>query len=230
MAISVDKVYKKVLSILNKEARGFMTPDEFAKLGSQVQLDILDKAFFEYNKAIARQSMGRGGQGYADLPRKIQDTIDPFYATTSISLTNGVGTLPTFYNIIDVSTDSRLTQIERIEKSKLSFLLSSPLTSPSTIFPIYYVTGSTLAVNPVTISSIDMDYISVPVDPNWNYEVDANGALTFVTNDSVDFQLHPSDEVELVIGILKYAGVVIKDPSIIQAAGQEEMIKKQTEN
>ena len=55
-------------------------------------------------------------------PRKIQDKIDPFYATESISLTSGVGTLPTFYNIINVSADSRLTNIERIEKSKLSFL------------------------------------------------------------------------------------------------------------
>ena len=29
MAISVDTVYKKVLAILNKESRGFLTPDEF---------------------------------------------------------------------------------------------------------------------------------------------------------------------------------------------------------
>ena len=118
MAISVDNVYTKVLSILNKESRGFLTPGEFNKIASQVQLDLLDKAFYDYNRAIVRQSAGRGGQGYADIPRKIQDKIDPFYATSSISLTSGVGTLPTFYNIINISADSRLTDVERIEKSK----------------------------------------------------------------------------------------------------------------
>ena len=231
MAISVDNVYTKVLSILNKESRGFLTPGEFNKIGSQVQLDLLDKAFYDYNRAIVRQSAGRGGQGYADIPRKIQDKIDPFYATSSISLTSGVGTLPTFYNIINVSADSRLTDVERIEKSKLSFLLSSPLTAPSTTFPIYYITGSTVTVNPSSLSTIQMDYVSVPADPVWANTVDSTtGALTFDSANAVDFTLHPSEEVELVLGVLKYAGVVIKDPSVIQMATQEDNIKTQLEN
>ena len=40
MAISVDSVYKTVLLILNKEQRGYLTPDEFSKIGTQVQLEI----------------------------------------------------------------------------------------------------------------------------------------------------------------------------------------------
>ena len=233
MAISVDNVYTKVLSILNKESRGFLTPGEFNKIASQVQLDLLDKAFYDYNRAVVRQSAGRGGQGYADIPRKIQDKIDPFYATSSISLTSGVGTLPTFYNIINISADSRLTDVERIEKSKLSFLLSSPLTAPSTTFPIYYITGGTITVNPSSLSTVQMDYVSVPADPNWGHTTDSTtGALTFdnTVGNFTDFELHPSEEVELVLGILKYAGVVIKDPSVIQMATQEDNIKTQLEN
>jgi hypothetical protein len=200
MAISVDTVYKKVLAILNKESRGFLTPGEFEKIGSQVQLDLLDKAFYEYNRAIARQSAGRGGSGYADIPKKIQDKIDPFYATTDITLTSGIGTLPTFYNIISISADSRLTEIERVEKAKLSFLLSSPLTTPSTTFPVYYITGSTLTINPSSLTSITIDYISKPSDPVWNYSTDSTtGAFTYTSTDTTDFGLHVSDEVDLVI-------------------------------
>ena len=230
MAISVDRVYRKVLAILNKESRGFLTPDEFSKIGSQAQLDLLDKAFHDYNRAITRESTGRTGVGYADLPKKIQDRIDPFYATSSVTLTSGVGTLPTFYNIISISADSRLTNIERIKKSKLSFLLSSPLTAPSTTFPIYYVTGSTITVNPSTLTSIDVDYISVPADPVWDSTIDSNGALTFSSDNSVDFTLHPSSEVDLVLEILRYTGVVIKDPSVIQSATAETTQKVQLEN
>ena len=230
MAISVDRVYRKVLAILNKESRGFLTPDEFSKIGSQAQLDLLDKAFHDYTRAITKESFGRGGQGYADIPKKIQDRIDPFYATSVVTLTSGVGTLPTFYNIINVSADSRLTNIERIEKSKLSFLLSSPLTAPSTTFPIYYVTGSTITVNPSTLTSIDIDYVSVPEDPVWNSTVDSNGALTFNSTGAVDFTLHPSSEVDLVLEILRYVGIVIKDPSVIQSASAETNQKIQLEN
>ena len=230
MAISVDTVYKKVLAILNKESRGYLTPDEFQRIGSQVQLDLLDKAFHDYNRAVFRESMGRGGQGYADIPKKIQDRIDPFYATTSVTLTSGVGTLPTYYNIISVSTDSRQTDIERVEKAKLSFLLSSPLTTPSTTFPVYYITGATLTVNPSSLTSVDIDYVSVPNSPVWNYTTDSNGAFTYTATGSTDFGLHPSSEVDLILGILRYSGVIIKDPSVIQSIGQETGLKVQQEN
>ena len=244
MAISVDKVYRKVLAILNKESRGFLTPDEFNRISSQVQLDLLDKAFHDYNRAVARETMGRGAQGYGDIPKKIQDRIDPFYTTNSITLTSGVGSLPTVtvdsytrsnvYNIVRVTTQDNnslnTTEVDRVEKSKLSYLLSSSITAPSTIFPVYYITGTNINVNPSTLSSVSMDYISIPSDPVWNSEVDSNGALTYTATGSTDFTLHSSSEVDLVLGVLRYAGVIIKDPSVIQAAGQETATKVQQEN
>ena len=45
MAISVDTVYKTVLFILNKEQRGYMTPEEFNKVGAQAQLEIFEKYY-----------------------------------------------------------------------------------------------------------------------------------------------------------------------------------------
>ena len=255
MAISVDKVYRKVLAILNKEARGFLTPDEFNKIGSQVQLDLLDKAFHDYTRAVAKESIGRGGQGYADIPKKIQDRIDPFYATGTVTLTNGTGALPTVtvnnytrsnvYNIIRVYsedtcyTPSVFTDVERVEKAKLSFLLSSPLTTPSTTFPIYYISGSNISVNPTSISSVGMDYIAIPADPIWAYTTDSYGSYTYSTapgstvtptTGKVDFELHSSSEVDLILGILRYSGVIIKDPTIVQTIGQETATKVQQEN
>jgi len=45
MAINVNTVYQTVLLILNKEQRGYMTPDEFNKVSQQVQLEIFEKYF-----------------------------------------------------------------------------------------------------------------------------------------------------------------------------------------
>ena len=39
MAIDINTVYKTVLLILNKEERGYVTPDEFNKIANQVQLE-----------------------------------------------------------------------------------------------------------------------------------------------------------------------------------------------
>ena len=40
MAVSVDTVYQKVLGILNKEQRGYVTAQEFNLFANQAQLDL----------------------------------------------------------------------------------------------------------------------------------------------------------------------------------------------
>ena len=47
MAINVDTVYKTVLLILNQQQRGYMTPDEFNRVATQVQLEIFEDYFDE---------------------------------------------------------------------------------------------------------------------------------------------------------------------------------------
>ena len=50
MAINVDTVYKTVLLILNQQQRGYMTPDEFNKVATQVQLNIFERYLDDLNQ------------------------------------------------------------------------------------------------------------------------------------------------------------------------------------
>ena len=52
MAINVNTVYNTVLSILNKEQRGYITPDEFNKLATQVQLEVFENYFEDMNQQL----------------------------------------------------------------------------------------------------------------------------------------------------------------------------------
>ena len=238
MAIDVNKVYTTVLSILNKKGSGYMTPDNFNKIAKVVQLELLDRAFYEYNRAVAKQTAGRGAQGYGDIPRKIMDKLDPFCESTSLGIdsTNtyfeppGYDSTATYpesniYATLSVTTSTNV-DVERIEKSKIPFLFSSKLTAPSETFPVYYNSANLIYVFPSTITSIEIYYIAKPVDPQWSSSVDTTsfGTPVYTYDDisGVDFTLHPSDEVDLILGILQYFGVTIKDPLVIQAAQQEE--------
>ncbi len=75
MAISVNKVYRTVLSIINKEGRGFLTPDQFNRIGRQVQLDLLERAFFDYNKALNKEKGNITNNEYADIPKIIKEKL-----------------------------------------------------------------------------------------------------------------------------------------------------------
>ena len=50
MAVSIDTVYQRVLSILNKEQRGYVTPQEFNLFANQAQLDLFEQYFYDINQ------------------------------------------------------------------------------------------------------------------------------------------------------------------------------------
>jgi hypothetical protein len=181
MAININSVYKTVLSILNKEQRGYLNPYEYNNIAKQVQLDILEKLFYDYNRFLSIEKAGRINETEADIPRKLQEQLDEFYAFSDITLTNGVGTLPTdIYKVIDVTISSETIEVEKIDKNKLPYLKSSPLTKPSTMFPVYFQRASDIIVEPAfsdgswTLGDLKMKYIQVPDDPRWGYNVNAN--------------------------------------------------------
>jgi len=50
MAVSIDTVYQRVLSIANKEQRGYITPIEFNLLANQAQMMIFEQYFYDLSQ------------------------------------------------------------------------------------------------------------------------------------------------------------------------------------
>lgn len=231
MAISVNKVYRTVLSIINKEGRGFLTPDQFNRIGRQVQLDLLERAFFDYNKALNKEKGNITNNGYANIPKNIKEKIDIFSKEAALSINTGVASVPSdLYRVINISTANRTINIDETSKSEISYINSSKLTAPTSSYPVYYREAGNIKLFPTSISSATIDYIKIPADPAWNFTSGSNGSYSYNSSTSVNFELHESDEVDLVVKILGYAGVVIKDPTVIQVASNEESKIIQLEN
>ena len=331
MAISVNKVYRTVLSIINKEGRGFLTPDQFNRIGRQVQLDLLERAFFDYNKALNKEKGNITNNEYADIPKIIKEKIDIFSkeaelpitglgaikkgvnvrvrtTTTGVSIptqvnagtysnlattttgggsgltvtvvagansfttittvANGSGyavgdviTIPqasmsgannpyTFpiestdiiggnvllpedlYRVTNISRSNRSVNFDELNKSEYTYVNSSKLTAPSKTYPIYYKGNNSVHLSPSSLvgENLELDYIKIPTEPSWQGNTDSYGAITYSAASSSDFDLHVSDQVSLVLGILKYAGVVINDPQVVQAASAEVNSQVQLEN
>jgi len=65
-----------------------------------------------------------------------------------------------------------------------------------------------------------------PISVSWAY--DSTTGL-YDANNSVHFELHPSEETELVIKILALSGVVLKDPQLYQIGSAEDAKNVQQE-
>ena len=45
--VKIDNVYQKVLAIVNKEQRGYITPQEFNLFADHAQMDIFEQYFYD---------------------------------------------------------------------------------------------------------------------------------------------------------------------------------------
>lgn len=233
MAINVNSVYRVVLAVLNKEQRGYLTPDQFNRLGKQAQLDLFEKSFYDYNRQLTKRNVQGVNSEYGDIADNIEEKIDLFAKSATLTLANNATTVAApndLYRTVQVVTSDRSTEIEKIKKSEYTIYASSKLSAPSASFPVYYFDNNVFNILPQSVTNPVIDYIRKPLDPSWAYTVGGNGQYIYDSVNSQDFEIHPSDETDLVVKILAYAGVVIKDPTVIQVAQQQEVNNINQEN
>ena len=75
MAVNVDIVYKTVLLILNQQQRGYMTPDEFNKTATQVQLTIFESYASDLNQ---QYRLPDNDTEYGDRVKNIEQKLQFF--------------------------------------------------------------------------------------------------------------------------------------------------------
>ena len=217
MAISVDTVYKTVLLILNKEQRGYMTPDEFNKIGQQVQLEIFEKYFEDLNQIVRAPQTDAD---YADRLSYLEEKISIFENNSTYVVTNGVANLSDVHRLNTVTYNN--IELQKVGRKEYYNIIKSPLTKPTELYPIYLQEGSSLKIEPTTISAIDTSFIKKPLNINWNFVPDESlGIFVYTSSGTIDFELHSSEQTEVILRILAYAGIVIRDPQIIQAASAQ---------
>lgn len=203
MSINVNNVYTTVLSILNKEQRGDLTPDNFNKAARQAQLAILEKTIYEYNRAINEMKSQAVNEDLANKVAFMREKLESMARTANVTLSSGVGDLSTldYFEIIDVVSSDRTKPWEEIDKSRVTKMLASPLTSPSANFPVYYLEGSAtdLKINAlpdvdgVKDATVKVNYLGFPKDPRWGYIEDVEFG-TFVYDPNV------YDETKVILG------------------------------
>lgn len=74
----INSVRNTVLSVLNKNNYGYISPSDFNLYAKQAQMEIFDDYFSNYNKLINGQNARAVGSDYADLLKANQEAIEIF--------------------------------------------------------------------------------------------------------------------------------------------------------
>ena len=227
MAIKVDTVYQVVLSILNKEQRGYLSPEKFNLFANQAQLDIFEQYFYDidmYEKRFGNMT------DYSDMLELLYDKISIFEKSATLSVVGGVYSLPAdLYRVGPLFYNGN--EIEQVTKKQYHYYNLSPTAGATDDFPIYIRDENGIKVmgaSEFTTQDVEMYYIKQPSTVIWNYTKVSNNALYNAVG-SVDFEIHQSDTIELVLKILALAGVEVRELQVFQLAVQEELKKQQLE-
>jgi len=229
----INQVRNTVLALLNKNNNGYLTPEEFNLLAIQAQLEIFEDYFFNYNMWLNKRNARMSNSESADIARGYVEVIDGFREAYYDLIRGPVFyELPTnWYTIDEVfvykiplslsNGPQDLRTADRVSPSQVSRLLSSNLTEPTLDYPIYYMG-----------EDINNPQPGNPLPPKWTYlSIGADGDPIFnnAATDYQDFELPESDYVGLVIKILEYAGVVIREAEVVQFAGTQEALDEQND-
>jgi len=236
MAVSIDTVYQRVLTLANKEQRGYITPQEFNLLANMAQMEIFQQYFYDIKQF---NSVAGNMQEFSDPLTVLYEKIGEFdvnqgdaWMLTNMAPVNDTLTIPwdIIYKLGTVRVNG--AQVEMVNGKDFQAAMMTHKTAPTPRRPIGTTTSLGLRVavgtdafvnenvtfaSPGNNQNMSISYTMRPPRVEWAYVVINDKAL-YNDNISIDFELHSSEETELVYKILKLAGINLKAAEVVQVA------------
>ena len=221
----LDLIYKTLQVIIKKEKQGDVTGTEFNLLANNVQNEIFRNYFEEESLDKLKIMLGRTSSGYSELSFIQRQRIQQFASVAVIALDTTKFNLPSDLYLLEddgVSTSAGQAVpnkvIEEIERGKLVYLENS-IAKPTTLYPVYELYKGYMIVSPIAVDEIKVRYLSKPTQPNWTSTL-VNGQPMFNPADVSynDFDLHPSEFSNIVLRMLTYFGINLREADVVKVA------------
>ena len=238
---SINRVYRILKDLTNKEQKGFITPTVFNNFAYTAQMNIYNEMFTEMVKAkqLKRQSFNPSRD--KSLTKQIREDLSYFTREVTVNGDGGFFEKPSnMSKLISIrktvtSDTTGLTDRDSFElvydTIKLDDIIGSHLSSPTESFPVALISRD-IEVFPSTLTQIDITYYCYPgsVSNNGDFldlppvysTVLSTNEFSFDLTNSRDFMLPDHYEPELVAEMAKLIGVRLRDQVVQGYAAQEE--------
>lgn len=223
--VKIDTVYQTVLALANKEQRGYITPQEFNLFATQAQMSIFEQYFYDLNQFLRAPG---NNTSHSDMVDLLEEKISLFEQTNAV-VGNGSQLPVNLYKLQNVHWKDILKNTkhnaEYVDSKTWQQMRGVSLVKPTDKNLIYTRNAHGISVvgDIAKSSEVTCDYIRAPHNPNWTYVVvDQKALYNPNATDHQDFELHHSEQTELVTRILGLAGITLKDQSLYQIASAEE--------
>ena len=152
-------------------------------------------------------------------------TVVSVTSSTSLVLTQNI--FPSAGVSYFIYSAANVKDLEKVSSGKITMLNNSMLTAPSLLFPAYTQENDVYRAYPAAISNpgqVQAVYFRYPLDPKWTYVTLLGGEPSFDQSqpDYQDFEMPADDEFRLIMKILQYCGISIREDKVTQFAAMQE--------
>lgn len=112
----INSVRNTVLSVLNKNNYGYISPSDFNLFAQQAQMEVYEEYFSNFNKATTYENQRLSGTDYADLVKPIAEALDVFIVSDNLyPKPNALGVdTNNFYNPSATTTGNEAYMINKV--------------------------------------------------------------------------------------------------------------------
>ena len=229
MAIKIDTVYQTVQALANKEQRGYITPQEFNLFANQAQDDIFDQYLYDL-EAFRAQRPEKNELG--DSVTQIMKKLSTWYSIAAV--TNGVNLPAGNVGKIFLGQGAVRRTLKEVDPDMVSDFYASKWHKQGFTDAVFFRDGDKqIQVWDKTgqiKKQVSCEQINTrPGLVYWGYMI-VNEKPVYDPSVTANFSLDRSEQADIIVKILKLAGISIEDQQLFAAAQGEDSLNTQQEN
>lgn len=216
--ISVDKVRSRVKFLANDGSNtGRFTVDNLNGVFDLVQKNIIRDLRRQFEKNIIISD------NIADLKviKKVQLDTEGRVTKPSDYLFFSANRITFWYKDLKGTQRVAVKPVTLLRDDQVGDRLNSLLNPVTIDYPVFVDYGNYLQFFPQDITHVELVYIKLPASPVWGF-TEVNGRPVYDESSSVDFNLPPDMEGEVIYRCLQHLGINVKEGDLFQIGMAKE--------
>lgn len=210
--MNVNDVYRIMRFIARKNQLESLSPSEFQDAFNTAQRNYYDFLVgrieqYRYDKAVPRVGIA--------MTDNVMSRLTPFQASATPAVASGSANKPADFNKLLSMLTASNNRIQRVEENRLAERLNDSIDPASETNAFFVEKPTAWSIYPSTIASIKVNYLKVPNNVVWGYNLDGLGRPVYSPGTSTDPVWYDNDIDEIIARACKILGISIKENALV---------------